>query len=45
MTESIKAALESLFNEIINFVKALFNKEVGTEIEDELAGAFGELTK
>ena len=43
--DAIKAALQSLFEEIINFVKALFEKEVGTEIEDELAGAFGELTK
>ena len=45
MTDSIKAALESLFNEIINFVKALFKKEVGTEIEDELNDAFNDLTK
>ena len=43
MTDSIKAALQSLFEEIIAFVKALFEKEVGTDIEDELKGAFGDI--
>lgn len=43
MTDSIKAALKALFDEIIAFVKAIFEKEVGTEIEDELKGAFGDI--
>lgn len=43
MTESIKAALKSLFDEIIAFVKAIFAKEVGTDIEDELKGAFDDI--
>ena len=45
MTDSIKAALTELFNEIIAFVKALFEKEVGSDIEDEIEGALGELAK
>ncbi len=43
MSETIKAAIESLIKEIIAFVKAIFEKEVGTDIEDELKGAFGDI--
>lgn len=43
MTDSIKAALQSLFEEIIAFVKAIFAKEVGNDIEKELEGAFGDI--
>ena len=45
MDANIKAALERLFAEIVAFVKALFEKEVGTDIEDELAGAWDDITK
>ena len=45
MSDAVKVALTNLFNEIVKFVTALFNKEVGTDIEDELKGAWENITK
>lgn len=41
----MKEALERLFAEIIAFVKALFEKEVGDDIVKELEGAWDDITK
>lgn len=43
MTDAIKAAFERLFAEIFAFVKALFDKEVGDDIEKELEDAFNSI--
>ncbi len=37
LTAAVKSAIYNLIDEIIAFVKAIFEKEVGTEIEDEFA--------
>ena len=42
---TVQEALKALFDEIVKFVTALFNKEVGSDIEDELKGAWEDLTK
>lgn len=42
---TVQEALKALFDEIVKFVTALFNKEVGSDIEDELKGAWDSIVK
>lgn len=42
---TVQEALKALFDEIVKFVTALFNKEVGDDIVKELEGAWDDITK
>ena len=42
---TVQEALKALFDEIMKFVKALFDKEVGDDIVKELEGAWDDITK
>ncbi len=39
----IKAFFEKLFADIIAFIRAIWDKEVGTEVEDELKDAYDDV--
>ena len=40
----IKAFFEKLWADIIAFIQSIWDKEVGSEVEDELKDAIGNLT-
>ena len=40
----IKAFLEKVWAEIIAFIQSIWDREVGSEVEDELKDAWGNLT-
>ena len=41
--EQIKAFFEKLWADLVAFIQSIWDREVGSEVEDELEGAYDDL--